>query len=89
MHFLGMAGHFGLGNTNSLASIDVAGAFIVSFNQECLKTPFLHFLLTWLMNCDRAFQVTPQFWYTDVYDNICITSDVIPWVGPSCIGERY
>jgi ethanolamine phosphate transferase 2 subunit G len=31
MHFLGMAGHFGLGNTNSLASIDVAGAFIVSF----------------------------------------------------------
>jgi hypothetical protein len=25
-----MAGHFGLGNTNSLASIDVAGAFIVS-----------------------------------------------------------
>lgn len=30
MQFLGMAGHFGLGNTNSLASIDVAGAFIVS-----------------------------------------------------------
>ena len=30
MQFLGMTGHFGLGNTNSLASIDVAGAFIVS-----------------------------------------------------------
>jgi len=30
MHFLGMAGHFGLGNSNSLATVDVAGAFIVN-----------------------------------------------------------
>jgi ethanolamine phosphate transferase 2 subunit G len=29
IHFLGLAGHFALGNTNSLATIDVAGAFIV------------------------------------------------------------
>jgi ethanolamine phosphate transferase 2 subunit G len=29
MQLLGTTGHFGLGNTNSLASIDVAGAFIV------------------------------------------------------------
>ncbi|GJM87045.1 hypothetical protein PR202_ga02962 [Eleusine coracana subsp. coracana] len=29
MQLLGTAGHFGLGNTNTLASIDVAGAFIV------------------------------------------------------------
>ncbi|RRT72272.1 hypothetical protein B296_00022887 [Ensete ventricosum] len=29
MLFVGMAGHFGLGNSNSLATIDVAGAFIV------------------------------------------------------------
>lgn len=29
LYFLGMAGHFGLGNTNTLATIDVAGAFIV------------------------------------------------------------
>ncbi|XP_010254518.1 PREDICTED: GPI ethanolamine phosphate transferase 2 isoform X2 [Nelumbo nucifera] len=27
-YFLGMAGHFGLGNSNTLATIDVAGAFI-------------------------------------------------------------
>ncbi|KAK6923831.1 GPI ethanolamine phosphate transferase 2, C-terminal [Dillenia turbinata] len=27
--YLGMAGHYGLGNSNSLATIDVAGAFIV------------------------------------------------------------
>lgn len=26
---MGMAGHYGLGNSNSLATIDVAGAFIV------------------------------------------------------------
>lgn len=31
MYFLGMTGHFGLGNSNSLATIDVAGAFIVNF----------------------------------------------------------
>ncbi|XP_024185505.1 GPI ethanolamine phosphate transferase 2 isoform X3 [Rosa chinensis] len=28
-YFLGMAGHFALGNSNSLATIDVAGAFII------------------------------------------------------------
>ncbi|KDO60591.1 hypothetical protein CISIN_1g0423853mg, partial [Citrus sinensis] len=28
LYFLGMAGHFALGNSNSLATIDVAGAFI-------------------------------------------------------------
>ncbi|MBA0846218.1 hypothetical protein Goarm_023169 [Gossypium armourianum] len=28
-YYLGMAGHFALGNTNTLATIDVAGAFIV------------------------------------------------------------
>lgn len=27
---MGMAGHFALGNSNTLATIDVAGAFIVS-----------------------------------------------------------
>lgn len=30
MYFLGMAGHFGLGNSNGLATVDVAGAFIVT-----------------------------------------------------------
>lgn len=30
MYFLGMAGHFSLGNSNTLATIDVAGAFIVN-----------------------------------------------------------
>ena len=29
LYYLGMAGHFGLGNTNNLATIDVAGAFTV------------------------------------------------------------
>ncbi|KAH9712748.1 GPI ethanolamine phosphate transferase 2 [Citrus sinensis] len=37
LYFLGMAGHFALGNSNSLATIDVAGAFIVrgALHQEC------------------------------------------------------
>lgn len=29
LYYVGMAGHFGLGNTNTLATIDVAGAYIV------------------------------------------------------------
>jgi hypothetical protein len=33
MQFLGMAGHFGLGNTNSIASLDVARAYIVSLTK--------------------------------------------------------
>lgn len=28
-YYMGIAGHFALGNSNSLATIDVAGAFIV------------------------------------------------------------
>jgi ethanolamine phosphate transferase 2 subunit G len=46
MQFLGMAGHFGLGNTNSLASIDVAGAFIVSLPipPQVSYSPFLSYL---------------------------------------------
>lgn len=31
IYYLGMAGHFSLGNTNTLATIDVAGAFIVCY----------------------------------------------------------
>uniref|UniRef100_M1BR07 Transferase n=1 Tax=Solanum tuberosum TaxID=4113 RepID=M1BR07_SOLTU len=31
LYYMGMAGHFGIGNTNTLATIDVAGAFIVRF----------------------------------------------------------
>jgi len=37
---MGMAGHFALGNSNTLATIDVAGAFIVS-----LLLPFFLFIL--------------------------------------------
>ncbi|EEC74119.1 hypothetical protein OsI_09179 [Oryza sativa Indica Group] len=34
MQLLGLSGHFGLGNTNNLASIDVAGAFI-PYSRDC------------------------------------------------------
>jgi ethanolaminephosphotransferase len=44
MQFLGMTGHFGLGNTNSLASIDVAGAFIVSFTYTLFSVSSFPFL---------------------------------------------
>lgn len=47
MHFLGMAGHFGLGNTNSLASIDVAGAFIGISSYSTVLSGILMFMITY------------------------------------------
>ncbi|OMO56261.1 Type I phosphodiesterase/nucleotide pyrophosphatase/phosphate transferase [Corchorus capsularis] len=39
LYYMGMAGHFALGNSNTLATIDVAGAFIVSL---CLRNNPVH-----------------------------------------------
>ncbi|KAL6911592.1 hypothetical protein ACP4OV_000397 [Aristida adscensionis] len=47
MQFLGMAGHFGLGNTNSLASIDVAGAFIGISSYSTVLSGILMFSITY------------------------------------------
>ncbi|KAL6635238.1 hypothetical protein ACP70R_027909 [Stipagrostis hirtigluma subsp. patula] len=47
MQFLGMAGHFGLGNTNSLASIDVAGAFIGISSYSTVLSGILMFVITY------------------------------------------
>lgn len=45
--FLGMAGHFGLGNTNTLATIDVAGAFIGLSSHSTLLSGILMFMITY------------------------------------------
>ncbi|EMS58796.1 GPI ethanolamine phosphate transferase 2 [Triticum urartu] len=47
MQFLGMTGHFGLGNTNSLASIDVAGAFIGISSYSTVLSGVLMFIITY------------------------------------------
>uniref|UniRef100_A0A0A9E3W2 GPI ethanolamine phosphate transferase 2 C-terminal domain-containing protein n=1 Tax=Arundo donax TaxID=35708 RepID=A0A0A9E3W2_ARUDO len=47
MQFLGTAGHFGLGNTNSLASIDVAGAFIGISSYSMVLSGILMFIITY------------------------------------------
>uniref|UniRef100_A0ACD5YXC8 Uncharacterized protein n=1 Tax=Avena sativa TaxID=4498 RepID=A0ACD5YXC8_AVESA len=47
MQFLGMTGHFGLGNTNSLASIDVAGAFIGISSYSTVLSGMLMFIITY------------------------------------------
>ncbi|KAG2571151.1 hypothetical protein PVAP13_7KG051400 [Panicum virgatum] len=45
MQFLGMAGHFGLGNTNSIASLDVARAYIgISGYSTALSSIMLFFI---------------------------------------------
>ncbi|KAG8059236.1 hypothetical protein GUJ93_ZPchr0002g24231 [Zizania palustris] len=47
MQFLGLSGHFGLGNTNSLASIDVAGAFIGISSYSTVLSGILMFIITY------------------------------------------
>nr|GMD53492.1 GPI ethanolamine phosphate transferase 2 isoform X1 [Ipomoea batatas] len=47
LYFVGMAGHFGLGNTNTLATIDVAGAFIGVLNHSTLLSGILMFIITY------------------------------------------
>ncbi|KAJ4714544.1 GPI ethanolamine phosphate transferase 2 [Melia azedarach] len=47
LYFLGMAGHFGLGNSNSLATIDVAGAFIGLSSHSTVLSGILMFMITY------------------------------------------
>lgn len=42
LYYIGMAGHFALGNSNSLATVDVAGAFIVIFSPLHRKLLIIH-----------------------------------------------
>ncbi|WMV54939.1 hypothetical protein MTR67_048324 [Solanum verrucosum] len=46
LYYMGMAGHFGLGNTNTLATIDVVGAFIGVLNHSTIlsASPILYLL---------------------------------------------
>ncbi|KAI3992030.1 hypothetical protein MKX01_014921 [Papaver californicum] len=46
LYFLGMAGHFGLGNSNTLATIDVAGAFMGISSHSTLLSGVLMFIIT-------------------------------------------
>ncbi|XP_020255889.1 GPI ethanolamine phosphate transferase 2 isoform X2 [Asparagus officinalis] len=47
IYFLGMAGHFGLGNSNSLATIDVAGAYIGISSHSTIVSGVLMFFITY------------------------------------------
>ncbi|KQK02046.1 GPI ethanolamine phosphate transferase 2 isoform X2 [Brachypodium distachyon] len=47
MQLLGLTGHFGLGNTNSLASIDVAGAFVGISSYSTVLSGLLMFISTY------------------------------------------
>ncbi|KAG0492571.1 hypothetical protein HPP92_005969 [Vanilla planifolia] len=46
LYHLGMAGHFGLGNSNSLATIDVAGAFMGTSSYSIISSGILMFIIT-------------------------------------------
>ncbi|KAK9713118.1 hypothetical protein RND81_06G004100 [Saponaria officinalis] len=47
LYFMGVAGHFGLGNSNTLATIDVAGAFIGISSHSTLLSGILMFCITY------------------------------------------
>ncbi|XP_018806744.1 GPI ethanolamine phosphate transferase 2 isoform X2 [Juglans regia] len=47
LYYLGMAGHFALGNSNTLATIDVAGAFIGMSSYSTLLSGILMFIITY------------------------------------------
>ncbi|XVF17348.1 hypothetical protein REPUB_Repub10bG0113200 [Reevesia pubescens] len=47
LYYLGMAGHFALGNSNTLATIDVAGAFIGISSHSTLLSGILMFVITY------------------------------------------
>ncbi|PKA63214.1 ethanolaminephosphotransferase [Apostasia shenzhenica] len=46
LYFLGIEGHFGLGNSNSLSTIDVAGAFIGISSYSTMFSGMLMFIIT-------------------------------------------
>ncbi|KAL6558732.1 hypothetical protein OROMI_019082 [Orobanche minor] len=47
LYYLGMAGHFSLGNTNTLSTIDVAGAFIGISSHSTIISGILMFVITY------------------------------------------
>ncbi|XP_021713995.1 GPI ethanolamine phosphate transferase 2-like isoform X1 [Chenopodium quinoa] len=47
LYFIGMTGHFGLGNSNTLATIDVAGAFIGISSHSTILSGILMFCITY------------------------------------------
>ncbi|CAI0419877.1 unnamed protein product [Linum tenue] len=47
LYYLGMAGHFALGNSNTLATIDVAGAFIGISSHSIFLSGILMFIITY------------------------------------------
>ncbi|CAM8893998.1 unnamed protein product [Rhodiola kirilowii] len=47
LYYLGMAGHFNLGNSNTLATLDVAGAFIGISEHSTLLSGTLMFMITY------------------------------------------
>lgn len=41
LYWMGGAGHFGMGNTNTLATVDVAGAYIVRKSVEIFVCDYM------------------------------------------------
>ncbi|XP_020107816.1 GPI ethanolamine phosphate transferase 2 isoform X2 [Ananas comosus] len=71
IYFLGLAGHFGLGNTNSLATIDVAGAFIGISSHSAVLSGILMFVITY---ASPSLSYLSMVMYIDMKDITFISS---------------
>ncbi|KAM1091589.1 hypothetical protein FF1_019057 [Malus domestica] len=71
LYFLGMAGHFALGNSNSLATIDVAGAFMGISNHSTVLSGILMFVITY---ASPMLFILSMVMYVSVKDTSCLPS---------------
>ncbi|KAF7809356.1 GPI ethanolamine phosphate transferase 2 isoform X1 [Senna tora] len=71
LYYLGSAGHFALGNSNTLATIDVAGAFIGISNHSTFLSGLLMFIITY---------ASPMLFYNSMVLYISVKNTVCPLI---------
>ncbi|XP_020217261.1 GPI ethanolamine phosphate transferase 2 isoform X1 [Cajanus cajan] len=78
LYNLGMAGHFALGNSNTLATIDVAGAFIGISSHSTFLSGLLMFIITY---------ASPMLFFLSMVLYISVKATVYPLVRNGNSGE--
>ncbi|KAG5059201.1 hypothetical protein JHK87_000230 [Glycine soja] len=71
LYNLGMAGHFALGNSNTLATIDVAGAFIGISSHSTFLSGLLMFIITY---------ATPMLFFLSMVLYVSVKATIYPLV---------
>ncbi|KAL5714263.1 hypothetical protein ACHQM5_016248 [Ranunculus cassubicifolius] len=87
LYLLGLTGHFSLGNTNTLATIDVAGAFIGVSSYSTLFSGILMFVITYAspLLCLLSLTMYISMKNTSVSQDTNLGHDVQMMVGIPCV----